>query len=151
MVFYTPRIRGVILKELVLKSLSSGLSQRALADQIGVSHGTVNNIVAGHAPTKLNTLGKFLRYYHLTMEQLQSNAPSVHVQHSATQAKSMRLLALIDQLDDEERATLERCAEAFTQSTPDVRQHLIGQLKLVERLVHYEQSLSAQKKIHRKA
>ena len=149
--FDTPIIEAMHLKALVLKSLSSGLSQRTLADQIGVSHGTINNIVAGHPPTKLNTLTKFQRYYQLSMEQLRGDPLDAASTQQIMPPPASRLHMLIAQLDEEQRKTLERCAEAFLFSTPDVRQHLIGQLKIVERLVEYEKDKPGKKKINRKA
>ena len=126
------------LKKLVEKALSSGLSQRTLADQVGVSHGTINNIIAGHLPTKLNTLEKFARHFHLSIEDLRRERAISSSAQVVFHAPASRLHMLIEQLDAEQRQTLERCAEAFLFSTPDVRQHLIGQLKIVERLVDYE-------------
>lgn len=138
------------LKTLIAKSLASGLSQRTLADQIGVSHGTINNIMADHPPTKINTLRKFSRFYRLTMEQLGQEESSGQTV-AAPSPPASRLHMLIAQLDEEQRKTLERCAEAFLFSTPDIRQHLIGQLKIVARLVEYEKDQPGQKKTSRKA
>lgn len=58
------------LKELVDKSLASGTSQRDLAARIGVSHGTINNIVAGHIPNKLTILERFSSFYKTAIEDL---------------------------------------------------------------------------------
>jgi hypothetical protein len=44
-------------------------------------------------------------------------------------------LELAAPLDPEELATLERCAQAFHVKDRDVRLHLIGQLKLIERMI----------------
>src|SRR5690348_13137110 len=65
-------ISGVDLKNLVTKSLESGIDRMSLAAQIGVSHGTIGNILSGRPPKKLNTLEKFAAYYKLSMEDLLS-------------------------------------------------------------------------------
>lgn len=151
-VFDTPILQAVKLKQLVEKKLAMGLSQRELAEKIGVSHGTINNIIAGSPPKTLSTLQKFADYFHVGLHELsrkdqttrhllQEDLPHLaeHVAEYLVQHSSARrIVQLLEQLDEDEIATLERCAEAFTKSTPDVRQHLIGQLKLIERLVEHE-------------
>lgn len=132
------------LKKLVEKSLASGMSQRQLAAKVGVSHGTINSIMAGIRPKKITTLQLLATFYHLSIEHLYDDAAAGRIGEGASphyqRDSSRRIFHLIEQLDDDEIATLERCAEAFVKSTPDVRLHLIGQLKIIERLIEHETS-----------
>lgn len=133
------------LKKLVAQTLrSTGLTQRKLASKIGVSHGTISNILSGDIPRNTSTLQKFAVYFGVTIDDLQDDGngsiredPAQYLLHHAA---ARRIVTLIEQLDHEEIATLERCAEAFARSSEDVRQHLIGQLKIIERLVQHEQA-----------
>lgn len=135
------------LKRLVAQALkTTRLSQRKLADKIGVSHGTINNVMAGSFPKNIPTLQKFADYFRLTIDQLTREVSEERIaeqsegyilQHSSAQ----RIVKLLAQLDEDELATIERCAEAFARAaSDDVRTHLIGQLKIIERLVHHEQA-----------
>lgn len=127
------------MRNLVEKQIKQGLSQRALAQRIGVSHGTVNNILAGIIPSSTKTLDKFAEFFKVSVESLRHDGGS-HVRETpaayATPTKLERLIQLAEHLDRDELATLERCAEAFRAEEPEVRQHLIGQLKIIERLVN---------------
>ncbi len=44
------------------------------------------------------------------------------------------------ELDDEERATVQRCVEALRIGDRDIREHLIGQMKLVEEAIQRRRS-----------
>lgn len=116
------------------------MSQRALAERIGVSHGTINNILAGVRPKNLATLQTLAVYFNVSVSQLFDDKDAQHAaeteRHYPDRAK--KLLQLVEPLDKEEIATLERCAEAFASSVPGIREHLIGQLKLIERLIDHE-------------
>ena len=46
-----------------------------------------------------------------------------------------RLVEALETMDEEEQRTIERCAEALRVGDHDIRQHLIGQLKLLEETV----------------
>src|ERR671932_826123 len=59
-----------MLRHLIISTLNSGMSQRELATAIGVSHGTINNIVAGVFPTRLGTLKKFEDYFQVSLSDL---------------------------------------------------------------------------------
>lgn len=137
------------LRELVEKQLRSGISQRALAQKIGVSHGTVNNILAGIVPTSTKTLEKFAGFFRVSLESLLQHGNSLVRESPAPYRvphKFERLFGLVEALDTDEIATLERCAEAFRAEEPEVRQHLIGQLKIIERLVNPEHAPTAKEK-----
>lgn len=117
------------------------MSQREFAAKVGVSHGTINNILAGIQPKKITTLERLAKYLHVRVDQLYgqpSDAQAIAEDTPSYSGAGHRLARLAKDLDDEEVATLERCAEAFIKATPDVRQHLIGQLKIIERLVEHE-------------
>ena len=44
------------------------------------------------------------------------------------------LVEIWKDLDDKERATLRRCAEALRFGAEDIRDHVIGEMKLIDRL-----------------
>lgn len=147
------------LREHIEKELRSGLSQRTLAQKIGVSHGTVNNILAGIVPSSTKTLEKFSQYFHVSVDALLPGHTMAHdsetkaVYQSDLSPALKRLIGIAKDLDIDELATLQRCAETFRAEEPEVRQHLIGQLKLVERLVKGEQAaalLHPKKQPHKK-
>lgn len=147
-VFYRRYDGGVRLKKLVEQALkTTRLSQRQLADKIGVSHGTINNVLAGILPKNIPTLQKFADYFRLTIDQLTHDdhdnprmAEDI-AEYVRRHSPAQRIVKLLEQLDEEEIATIERCADAFTRATTDdVRQHLIGQLKIIERLVEHERA-----------
>lgn len=53
------------LRELVRSKLEEGLTQRELAAQVGVSQGTINNILAGIYPQKLQVLERFAGFFRI--------------------------------------------------------------------------------------
>lgn len=127
------------LRNLIESQIKKGVSQRILAQRIGVSHGTINNILAGIIPTRTTTLDKFAEFFHVSVEALRHDGGDHAAEPVApygTPTKLERLITLAQHLDHDELATLERCAEAFHTEEPEVRQHLIGQLKIIERLVN---------------
>jgi len=137
------------LRNLIETQIKKGMSQRILAQRIGVSHGTINNILAGIIPTRTTTLDKFAEFFHVSVEALRHDGGSHIAEPVApytTPTKLERLMTLAKHLDHDELATLERCAEAFRAEEPEVRQHLIGQLKIIERLVNPEQVPPAKEK-----
>lgn len=60
----------VTLKQHIEKLMLSGISQRDLAAKVGVSPGTINNILAGIIPTRLTTLQKFAAYLGIDVREL---------------------------------------------------------------------------------
>ncbi len=58
------------IQQLVKRSIVSGMRQRELATKIGVSQGTINNILAGLIPSRIPTLAKFSHFYGLTTSEL---------------------------------------------------------------------------------
>lgn len=146
-VFYNAYHTDVKLRKLVANALkTTELSQRQLAEKIGVSHGTINNVMAGSLPKNIPTLQKFADYFHLTIDQLTHDEANPRMAEESAEyvrrhSPAQRIVKLLEQLDEEELATIERCADAFARSTTDdVRQHLIGQLKIIERLVEHERA-----------
>ncbi|MEO7666171.1 MAG: helix-turn-helix transcriptional regulator [Dehalococcoidia bacterium] len=103
------------MKELIVKSLGSGLSQRDLARRIGVSHGTINNIVDGHIPNKGNVLQLIAEYYKVSIDELLPRRNPLHgiPSHSATTERvtDTRLDALDQRLGQIE-AFIQRMVEA---------------------------------------
>lgn len=128
------------LKMLVQKAIETGTTQRDLAVQIGVSQGTIGNVLADLPPKKIEVLEKFAAYFRVSVEELRGKSSAGHGHQHAAQptpayGTAQRLMELTKQLDPEELATLERCAQAFHVEDQDVRLHLIGQLKLIERII----------------
>lgn len=125
------------LRKLIRHEIESGKTQQELALQIGVSQGTVSNAYSGIIPRKIEVLEKFASFFRVSVEDLRGKTG--HAQHvaepPAPYGQAHRLLELAKQLDPEELATLERCAQAFIVEDRDVRLHLIGQLKLIERMI----------------
>lgn len=71
------------LRELIERSLSSGETQRSLAQKVGVSPGTINNIMMGMR-VSLSTLVQFASFYNISVDELRM-AP-----HKAKRAKTPR-------------------------------------------------------------
>ena len=59
-----------------------------------------------------------------------------------------RVLEAWEELDSEEQATVERCAEALRIGDRDVREHLIAQLKLIEETVQMRRAKRARRRQH---
>ncbi len=125
------------MRNLVESKIKTGMSQRQLAKNIGISHGTVNNILAGIIPTSTKTLDKLAEYFNVSVESLRHDGGS----HAAepvfpygTPTKLERLIELAQHLDRDELATLERCVDAFRRGDKKMTRHLIGQLELLERI-----------------
>ena len=57
------------LRELIERSLSSGETQRSLAQKVGVSPGTINNIMMGMR-VSLSTLVQFASFYNISVDEL---------------------------------------------------------------------------------
>jgi len=70
------------LKEHIEKLLLSGISQRDLAASVGVSPGTINNILAGIIPTRLTTLQKFATYFGVDVREFLPNSAVRATAHS---------------------------------------------------------------------
>lgn len=60
----------MLLKTLVKKDLERGETQRGLALKVGVSLGTINNILAGQIPTRMSTVQKFSDYFGVRVDEL---------------------------------------------------------------------------------
>ncbi|MBX3301026.1 MAG: helix-turn-helix transcriptional regulator [Nitrospira sp.] len=135
-----PTLRHVKLKDLIQKRIDSGLSQRVLAERIGVSHGTINNILAGVRPKNIAILQALAAYFNVPVGQLfdDKDIPYVAEAERPYPDRARKLLQLAEPLDKEEIAALERCAEALASSVPGVREHLIGQMKIIERFLVHE-------------
>jgi hypothetical protein len=59
-----------------------------------------------------------------------------------------RVLEAWEELDSEERVTVERCTEALRVGDRDIREHLIAQLKLIEEAIHARQAKRARRRPH---
>lgn len=62
------------LRELVRSKLNEGLTQRELAARVGVSQGTINNILAGIYPQKLQVLERFAQYFGIEVSKILSTS-----------------------------------------------------------------------------
>ncbi len=144
------------LKQLVKEALRKGMGRRKLANAVGVSHGTIGNILNDDLPKKVNTLQRFAEYFHTPVSSF-SDVQGHSLARDPIEPYGLtippviaELVDLAKKLDHDELSTLKRCAEAFTRSTADVRLHLIGQLKIIERLVEHETSDGRAPTIHKK-
>jgi len=86
------------LTELVQQSVDSGITQRELAQHIGVSQSTINNILAGTQPKRLDVLSNFAQYYQVDLSDIWPQAPTKktdHNQPTASQIKKVPILTYI--------------------------------------------------------
>lgn len=60
------------LRELVKTKLKEGLTQRELAARVGVSQGTINNILAGIYPQKVQVLERFAHFFDIDVSKILS-------------------------------------------------------------------------------
>lgn len=60
------------LRELVRTKLNEGLTQRELAARVGVSQGTINNILADVYPQKLQVLERFAQFFGIDLSKILS-------------------------------------------------------------------------------
>lgn len=123
-----------------------GLNQTEIAHRCKLSQPTINKYLKYEPTPDRATLKKFSHGLDIPMEDLLVAEGLANYQHASAEPRAAlpptiaELVELAKQLDHDELSTLKRCAAAFTKSTPDVRQHLIGQLKIIERLVEHETS-----------
>ena len=110
-VFYKAYHTDVKLMKLVANALkTTEVSQRQLAEKIGVSHGTINNVMAGSLPKNIPTLQKFADYFHLTIDQLTHDEANPRMAEESAEyvrrhSPAQRIVKLLEQLDEEELAT----------------------------------------------
>ncbi len=141
-----------IIKTAIEREQARGKTESEIAAQCHVSQPTVHKYLHATPTPTLDILKRFADGLRIPMSALlaaeglapygkprSESAPEIppHLQ---------RLLTLVNDLDRDEIATLERCAEAFKTEEPEVRQHLIGQLKIIERLVNPNQAPPAKEK-----
>lgn len=140
-----------LIRAKIQRELDSGKTQMEIAKQCGVKQGTIYKYLNYEPNPDFDTVLKFSKGLAIPIDAMvaaethtpyettkkHQSAPSPHVQ---------RLLDLVNDLDRDEIATLERCAEAFRAEEPEVRQHLIGQLKIIERLVNPGHAAPAKEK-----
>lgn len=141
-----------LIRTRIKKELDNGKTQMEIAAQCGVGQGTIYKYLTSDPNPDFDTVIKFSRGLSIPIDAMvaaETHEPytvglvNAHLQQSPT---VQRLLDLAKHLDHDELATLERCAEAFRAEEPEVRQHLIGQLKIIERLVNPEQVPPAKEK-----
>lgn len=60
----------VSIKSLIEKAIRTGKTQRQLAAEIGVSQGTINNVLAGIPPKSLGLIKKFAIYFDIDFTEL---------------------------------------------------------------------------------
>lgn len=113
------------------------VSQRTLARMVGVSNGTISNILVGHVPVSTKILDKFATYFGVSVGELRGEAISAVREAQAPYHLSPRvenLARAAESLKSDELATLERCVDAFRRGDKKMTRHLIGQLELLERI-----------------
>lgn len=127
------------IRQALQQAIHRGQTQTQIAKAIGVSQGTIYKYLTGEPNPDLDTIIKFSKWLHISLDELllghDHGRERIAESASPYRLSSQRLLELVTQLDQEEVATLERCAEAFTIEDEAVRNHLIGQLKLIERII----------------
>jgi transcriptional regulator with XRE-family HTH domain len=119
------------------RAIDAGSTQTEIAHTIGLSQGTIYKYLTGEPKPDLDTITKFAKWMRVSLDALLLGEEHLQriAESPATYGQTHRLLELAQRLDPEELATLERCAQAFHVEDQDVRLHLIGQLKLIERII----------------
>lgn len=144
-----------LIRSRIQKELDGGKTQMEIAQQCGVRQGTIYKYLTSDPNPDFDTVLKFSKGLAIPIDAMvaaETRAPySSHPKHERTVSPHVqRLVELAEKLDRDELATLERCAEAFQAEEPEVRQHLIGQLKIIERLVRSDAASESQHKEKRK-
>ena len=138
-----------MLKKLIAAELDkTGMTYRALGRQIGVSHGVIGYIMADDPPRSTSTLEKFARYFKVDVGDLVGRGGGGHLKEPGAAYQpgprpsplADRLLDIAEELDQEEREALLRCAEFLRIGDRQVREHLINQLAIVEDTVRFRQA-----------
>jgi len=133
-----------IIRERISQLIGQGLKQTDIATRCHLGQSTVNSYIKREPEPDRDTLKKFSHGLGIPLEQLLLAAEGLApygdraISSQALRPDLLTLLDLAQHLKTDELQTLERCAEAFLHATPDVRTHLIGQLKIIERLVQHE-------------
>lgn len=83
------------MKTLIEREIEKGVSRRALASRVGVSLGTVQNILYGDTEIKNSTLEKFARYFKVPIDR-----PSISSPTAATSAELMEMQRSIIKLHE---------------------------------------------------
>ncbi len=127
------------------------ISQRTLARMVGVSNGTISNILVGHVPVSTKILDKFASYFGVSVGELRGESISAVRESQAPYYLSPRVEILAraaESLKSDELATLERCVDAFRRGDKKMTRHLIGQLELLERIPNDDEPDQAVKSRH---
>lgn len=127
------------IRQALGRAIDAGGTQTDIAKTIGLSQGTIYKYLTGEPKPDLDTITKFAKWMGMSLDVLllgESGHVAQHIaQPSPPYGPTRHLMELTQDLDPEEIATLERCAQAFRVEDADVRMHLIGQLKLIERII----------------
>lgn len=75
-------------------------------------------------------------------------AASFYGNRGAQSAALRHVLEAWEELDEEERGTVERCAEILRLGDRDIREHLIAQLKLIEDTVRMRRAKRTRRRPH---
>lgn len=88
-------------------------------------------------PKSLNVIWKIAAYFKVDFVELAGGqvkeAGRPYQPGPAPTPAADRILDLLSEFDEEERDTLLRCAELLERGDMDTRQHVIGQMKLLQR------------------
>lgn len=71
------------LKTLLHREISEGMSEEQMASAVGVSLGTITDILTGKNPTLLAIWDKFARYFRMDVDFLQTGQSTYRTSHSA--------------------------------------------------------------------
>ena len=140
-----------LIRAKIQRELDSGKTQMEIAKQCGVRQGAIYKYLNSDPHPDFDTVLKFSKGLAIPIDAMvaaETRAPyETPKKHQPTPSPHLqRLMDLVHDLDHDEIATLERCAEAFRSEEPEVRQHLIGQLKIIERLVNPDHAAPAKEK-----
>lgn len=124
------------IKNLIEKALQDGrMTQRDLAAAVDVSPGTIGNILANIPPKNLGVLRKFAAYFKVDVSELLGGGVvrEETLGYVGPEPATERLFAILHGLDKEEKDALLHCAELLERGDMEMRQGLIGQMKLLQR------------------
>ncbi len=130
------------LRKLINDELERGKTQQEIGRTVGVSQGTVSNVKNGIIPRDLATIEKFARYFKVSVDELRGGqGGSSHAimerqpPYAYASPEAAHLAGMLPKLDSEEVEALRQCAECFLEGDDEIKVHIIGQLKLLGRLV----------------
>ena len=117
-----------------------GVKKSALARAVGVTPGNLSRYLNGTIVPRHSVMLVLAKELSVPLNYLQG--ATVGTDERPTVAKETESVYIPDAvaltgLDDDERRTVLRLLDALRSGEPDIRRHLIGQLKIIEDAVRY--------------